>query len=141
MAQRRMLLTLHWIGPNMSPDVLADLAPTSVLRAGINLSNFLLVTGIRSTGDPEGVAPDLANEVAMRLDVPIKYVPFKSFGELADMAASGIWDVGLIGAEPQRARRSHLAPPTPKSSNISSAILFIIESSPKGSTCWTRRRL
>ena len=60
MAQRRMLLTLHWIGPNMSPDVLADLAPTGVLRAGINLSNFLLVTGRRPTGDPEGIAPDLA---------------------------------------------------------------------------------
>jgi len=63
--------------------VLADLAPTGVLRAGINLSNFLLVTGMRSTGDPEGVAPDLAHEVATRLDVPIKYVPFKSPGELA----------------------------------------------------------
>ena len=39
----------------------------------------------------------------MCLDVPVKYVPFKSPGELADMAASGAWDVGLIGAEPQRA--------------------------------------
>ena len=110
MAQRRMLLTLHWIGPNMSPDVLADLAPTGVLRAGINLSNFLLVTGMRSTGDPEGVAPDLAHEIAARLDVPIKYVPFKSPGELADVAASGIWDVGLIGAEPQRAETIAFSP-------------------------------
>jgi polar amino acid transport system substrate-binding protein len=56
----------------MSSDVLVDLAPTGVLRAGINLSNFLLVTKMRSTGDPEGVAPDLAHEVATRLDVPIK---------------------------------------------------------------------
>jgi polar amino acid transport system substrate-binding protein len=94
----------------MSPNVLADLAPTGFLREGINLSNFLLVTVLRPTGDPEGVAPDLANEVAMRLDVPIKYVPFKSFGELADMAASGIWDVGLIGAEPQRAKTIAFSP-------------------------------
>ncbi len=35
--------------------------------------------------------------------VPVRYVPFKSPGELADMAAKGIWDIGLIGAEPQRA--------------------------------------
>jgi polar amino acid transport system substrate-binding protein len=60
----------------MSPDIISDLAPTGVLRAGINLSNFLLVTRIRPTRDPEGVAPDLAHEVAMRLDVPVKYVPF-----------------------------------------------------------------
>jgi polar amino acid transport system substrate-binding protein len=28
----------------LSPDIISDLAPTGVLRAGINLSNFLLVT-------------------------------------------------------------------------------------------------
>src|SRR5262249_30048393 len=67
--------------------VTSELAPTGVLRAGINLSNFLLVTKINSAGDPEGVAPDLALEVAKRLGVPVSYVPFKSPGELADMAA------------------------------------------------------
>jgi len=87
----------------LSPDIISDLAPTGVLRAGINLSNFLLVTKIDSTGVPAGVAPDLAQEVAMRLGVPVQYVPFKSPGELADMADKGIWDIGLIGAEPQRA--------------------------------------
>ena len=29
----------------MSPEIIAELAPTGVLRAGINLANFLLVTG------------------------------------------------------------------------------------------------
>lgn len=87
----------------MSPDVIAELAPTGVLRAGINLGNFLLVTGTSPTGDPEGVAPDMAREIATRLDVPVKYVPFKTPGELADAAGSGVWNVGLIGAEPQRA--------------------------------------
>src|SRR5271170_770412 len=100
--------SLEW--SRMSPDVLADLAPTGVLRAGINLSNFLLVTGIRSTGDAEGVAPDLARELAMRLNVPIRYVPFKSPGELADVVTGGIWDVGLIGAEPQRAETITFSP-------------------------------
>src|SRR5438270_5251375 len=89
--------------PPMSPDVIAELAPTGVLRAGINLGNFLLVTGTSPTGDPEGVAPDMAREITTRLGVPIKYVPFKTPGELADAAESAVWDVGLIGAEPQRA--------------------------------------
>jgi len=87
----------------MASDIVAELAPTGVLRAGINLSNFLLVTRKSANGDPEGVAPDMAREVALRLGVAVKYVPFKTPGELADEAGRGVWDIGLIGAEPQRA--------------------------------------
>ena len=87
----------------MLSDVVAELAPTGVLRAGINLSNFLLVTGKSPNGEPEGVAPDMAREVAQRLGVDVKYVTFATPGELADQAGRGVWDVGLIGAEPQRA--------------------------------------
>ena len=42
----------------MDQKVVAELAPTGTLRAGINLSNFLLVTGRTPSGDPAGVAPD-----------------------------------------------------------------------------------
>lgn len=94
----------------MSPDIIAELAPTGVLRAGINLSNFLLVSDRSAAGDPEGVAPDMARELATRLGIPVAYVPFKSPGELADAAGSGVWDVGLIGAEPQRAETIAFSP-------------------------------
>src|SRR5262245_16346288 len=87
----------------MSDKVRAELAPTGVLRAGINLSNFLLVTGRTPAGDPVGVSPDVARAIADSLGVPIKYVPFKTPGELADQASKNVWDIGLIGAEPQRA--------------------------------------
>jgi polar amino acid transport system substrate-binding protein len=87
----------------MSDKARAELAPTGVLRAGINLSNFLLVTGRTADGDPVGVAPDIARGIAQSLGVPVKYVPFKTPGELADQAGKDIWDIGLIGAEPQRA--------------------------------------
>jgi polar amino acid transport system substrate-binding protein len=89
----------------MASDITRELAPTGVLRAGINLSNFLLVTGKTAAGDPEGVSPDMARAVADKLGVAVKYVPFKSPGELADAAANDIWDIGLIGAEPQRAEQ------------------------------------
>ena len=56
------------------------------------------------------MAPDLAHEVAMRLGVPVKYLPFKSPGELADAADKDIWDIGLIGAEPQRAEAIAFTP-------------------------------
>ena len=46
-----------------------DLAPTGVLRAGINMSNFLLVTGKTDSGNPVGVSPSMAAEVARRLGV------------------------------------------------------------------------
>jgi polar amino acid transport system substrate-binding protein len=87
----------------MSDKARSELAPTGILRAGINLSNFLLVTGRTPSGDPVGVAPDMAAAIAESLGVPIKLVPFKSPGELADQAGKDIWDIGLIGAEPQRA--------------------------------------
>jgi polar amino acid transport system substrate-binding protein len=86
-------------------DVIAELAPTGTLRAGINLSNFLLVTGRSPAGDPEGVAPDMARDIAGKLGVPVAYVTFKSPGELADQAGKNVWDIGLIGAEPARAEQ------------------------------------
>jgi polar amino acid transport system substrate-binding protein len=89
----------------MSPEILKQLAPTGTLRAGINLGNFLLVTGKSPSGDPEGVAPDMARAIAERLGVKLDLVPFKTPGELADAAGSDVWDIGLIGAEPARAER------------------------------------
>jgi len=89
----------------MSPDVLTQLAPTGVLRAGINMGNFLLVTGRSPSGDPEGVSPSMARAIADRLGVPVRYVPYARPGELADAAGTGAWDIGLIGAEPQRAEK------------------------------------
>lgn len=85
--------------------IVAELAPTGVLRAGINLGNFLLVTGRATSGDPAGVAPDMAAAIAGKLGVPVKYVPYKTPGELADAGGTGAWDIGLIGAEPARAEK------------------------------------
>ena len=89
----------------MPGDVKSELAPTGVLRAAINTGNFLLVTGKTSSGDPEGVSPDMAREIATRLGVPVKYLPYARPGELADDAEKGLWDIGLIGAEPARAEK------------------------------------
>jgi polar amino acid transport system substrate-binding protein len=87
----------------MSDKARAELAPTGVLRAGINLSNFLLVTGRSANSEPEGVSPDMAAALAKSLGVPVHFVTFKSPGELADQAGKNVWDIGNIGAEPQRA--------------------------------------
>jgi polar amino acid transport system substrate-binding protein len=87
----------------MSAEILAQLAPTGVLRAGINMSNFLLVNGRGPAGEPQGVSPSMAAALAAKLGVPVRYVPYPRPGELADAVGQDTWDIGLIGAEPQRA--------------------------------------
>src|ERR1700681_1039791 len=83
--------------------LVAELAPTGVLRAAINMGNFLLVTGKAPNGDPTGVSPDMAAAIGARLGVPVKFIPYARPGEIADDAEKGAWDIGNIGAEPQRA--------------------------------------
>lgn len=78
------------------------LAPGNVLRAGINMSNFLLVSSRTADGGPAGVSPDMARAIAEQIGAAIRYVPYESPGLLADAAGRDEWDIGLIGAEPQR---------------------------------------
>jgi polar amino acid transport system substrate-binding protein len=80
----------------------AELAPTGTLRAGLNYANFLLVNPGSTDADPRGVAPDLAREIGRRLGVPVAFVGFETAGKMADAVKSGVWDVALMGAEPQR---------------------------------------
>jgi len=89
----------------MDQNIIDELTPTGVLRAGINMSNFLLVTGKADNGDPTGVSPDMANAIADQLGVPVRYITFPSPGELADAVDQDAWDIGNIGAEPQRAEK------------------------------------
>lgn len=81
-----------------------QLAPTGVLRAGINLSNFLLVSGQLADGSPDGISPDIARYIATRLDVPCKLVTFDRPGQLADAVNENIWDIGNIAFEAERAQ-------------------------------------
>jgi polar amino acid transport system substrate-binding protein len=92
------------------PSVVAELAPQGVLRAGINMSNFLLVTGRTPEGEPDGVSPDMARAIAAQLGVPVKLVPFPKPGPLADAVDDGLWNIGLIGAEPARAQKIAFTP-------------------------------
>ncbi len=90
-----------------TPAAITALAPTGVLRAAINMSNFLLVTGRDDDGSPTGVSPDMAGELARRLAVDVELKPYRSPGDLADDAVNDAWDIGNIGAEPARAE--HIA--------------------------------
>ncbi len=86
-----------------TPAVRSELAPTGKLRVGINMSNFLLTAKDPATGEPRGIAVDLGRELGKRLGVPVEIIPYPNPGALADAAKTGVWDVGFLGAEPQRA--------------------------------------
>ena len=85
-----------------SKAAITELTPTGKLRVGLNMSNFLL-TAKDAAGAPIGLAPDLGRELGKRLGVEVELVPYANPGLLADDANKGKWDVGFLGAEPQRA--------------------------------------
>lgn len=87
--------------PSMSADVRDQLAPGGRLRAALNYSNFLLVS--KRAPDHEGVAPDLARELARRAGATVEFVGYENAGLVADAARDRAWDVAFIGAEPARA--------------------------------------
>src|ERR1700674_2123233 len=64
------------------PDVLRDLAPTGVLRAGINFGNPVLAQRDPATGQPRGVSVDLARELGRQLDVGVELLTFDAAGKL-----------------------------------------------------------
>jgi polar amino acid transport system substrate-binding protein len=100
---------LNEIGP-VSPALRERLAPGGILRAGINLSNFLLVSDRTPDGGPAGVSPDMARAVAGHLEAEVRLVPYASPALLADAALQDAWDIGVIGAEPQRAETIAFTP-------------------------------
>ena len=88
----------------------SHLAPSGVMRAGINLSNVLLVTGADARGAPIGVAPDMAAELARRLGVPVQLEPFAHPDVLCEAATAKRWDIALVGADPARAEHIAFSP-------------------------------
>ena len=86
----------------------AELAPTGMLRAGLNRSNFLLVVKDSPAEEPRGVASDMARELARRLDVGVAFLNFESPGKMADAVKT--WDVAFLGAEPARAGEIDFTP-------------------------------
>ena len=91
--------------------VRSQLAPAGRLRVALNLSNFLLVSGQSATGEWQGVAPDMARELAGVLGVELEFVPYRTPSELAAAADAGAWTVAFVGADPARAARIAFSDP------------------------------
>ena len=88
----------------------ADLVPTGKLRAGVNYGNFILATKDRVTGESSGVAIDLLNDLARRLDVPCEIVAYDSVAAMGDAALNDTWDIAFLGSDPQREKIMSFTP-------------------------------
>src|SRR2546427_3132449 len=95
---------------NILSMVRAELGPGGNLRAGINYSNFVLVKKDPISGEPRGIAVELAREIAKRLDIPVEFVPFETAGRMADAVKSGAWDIAFLANEPERANEIAITP-------------------------------
>jgi polar amino acid transport system substrate-binding protein len=82
-------------------DVRADLAPTGVLRASINLGNPVLAQG--TPEQPGGVTVDIAREIGRRLEVPVELVCFDAARKSFEAMASGQADMCFLAVDPARA--------------------------------------
>jgi polar amino acid transport system substrate-binding protein len=81
--------------------VRADLAPSGVLRASINLGNPVLAQG--TPDEPSGVTVDIAREIARRLEVPLELVCFDAARKSFEALTTGQADICFLAIEPARA--------------------------------------
>jgi polar amino acid transport system substrate-binding protein len=65
-------------------DLRSEFAPTGVLRVGVNYGNPVIAQRDPAGGDPRGVGPELARELARRVGVGIRYVTYESAGKMTD---------------------------------------------------------
>lgn len=87
----------------VSPQLRSEMAPKGVLRAGVNFGNPVIAQKDPAGGEPRGVGPELARELARRLGVGIEYVTFDTAGKMADAVKQGAWDVAFLAGDPERA--------------------------------------
>jgi polar amino acid transport system substrate-binding protein len=89
--------------PTVSPSLRSEFAPSGTLRAGVNFGNIVIAQKDAAGGEPRGVGPELARELARRLGVPIAYVTYDTAGKMADGVKVGAWDVAFLAVDPARA--------------------------------------
>ncbi|HET9651178.1 MAG TPA: transporter substrate-binding domain-containing protein [Usitatibacter sp.] len=95
--------------PSVPQAVRDELAPTGVLRAGMNTGNTLFTTK-GASGELQGVSVDIMQELGRRLGVPVRHVVYATPGQVADDAASGKWDVAILAIEQARAEKIAFSP-------------------------------
>ena len=95
----------------MIDDIIKKIAPTGVLRVGVNMSNFLLVNSKDKLGVIDGVSPGIGKKLAKELNISFEIVQFENPGLLADAVDSNEWDIGNIASEKERGKTIDFSDP------------------------------
>ena len=95
----------------MIDDIIKKIAPTGVLRIGVNMSNFLLVNSKDKLGVVDGVSPGIGKKLAKELNISFEIVQFANPGLLADAVDNNEWDIGNIASEKERGKTIDFSDP------------------------------
>ena len=95
----------------MIDDIIKKIAPTGVLRVGVNMSNFLLVNSKDKLGVIDGVSPGIGKKLAKELNISFEIVQFANPGLLADAVDNNEWDIGNIASEKERSKTIDFSDP------------------------------
>ena len=95
----------------MIDDIIKKIAPTGVLRVGVNMSNFLLVNSKDKLGVIDGVSPGIGKKLAKELNISFELVQFANPGLLADAVNNNEWDIGNIASEKERGKTIDFSDP------------------------------
>ena len=95
----------------MIDDIIKKIAPTGVLRVGVNMSNFLLVNSKDKLGVIDGVSPGIGKKLAKELNISFEIVQFANPGLLADTVDNNEWDIGNIASEKERGKTIDFSDP------------------------------
>lgn len=81
--------------------VIQQLAPSGELRVALNYGNGVLVQR-GADGIPQGVAPDLARELARRLGVVPRFISYDAAAKVAQAATTQAWDLAFMAIDSKR---------------------------------------
>ena len=95
----------------MIDDIIKKIAPTGVLRVGVNMSNFLLVNSKDKLGVVDGVSPGIGKKLAKDLNISFEIVQYANPGLLADTVNNNEWDIGNIASEKERSKTIDFSDP------------------------------
>lgn len=87
------------------------LAPTGMLRVGLNLGNSATVTQDAATGELRGVAVALGRALAGAIGVALTPVVYPTVAYMVEAATAGAWDVAFLAVDPARMVDMVFTPP------------------------------
>ena len=95
----------------MNDFISKKIATSGVLRVGLNMSNFLLVSSEDASGLPDGLSPDVGKRIAKELNLSCELIKFPNPGVLADAVNDDKWDIGNIAYEKERGKTMDFSDP------------------------------